>query len=135
MATYQLSQKVINLLNGTTKHSARFKNGLDRLLNKRTDATENVKSAAVDLFDLIQEGLGPPTLSELDPEEDLGGEKAYLILGDFALGLVDIGLQKSNGKIFQKGPSRHILVIFTMSWYTNANLRDIPFGMRDNLRL
>ena len=102
MATYQPSDTVEALLQGTGRNSINFKNGLERLLNQQSESTHNQRSAAVDMFDLIQTSLGNPKLDQI-PLEDVSGEKKYILLGDYALCLVDVGLKKSTGKNYTAG--------------------------------
>ena len=102
MATYQPSDTVEALLQGTGRNSINFKNGLERLLNQRSESTHNLRSAAVDMFDLIQTSLGNPKLDQI-PMEDVSGKKKYTLLGDYALCWVDVGLKKSTGKNYTAG--------------------------------
>jgi len=103
MAYYEPSGSILAIIDGTGPDSAQFNNNLDRLISERSGSTNQQRNSAINMFNLIQAAMGKAKFDDLSVDDDLSGEKKYILLGDYAFSLVDIGLKKSTGKNYQSG--------------------------------
>ena len=102
MASFNPSANTLSLFDDDEKNNVNFEKTLDNLLYLRSESTHNQRNAAVKLFDMCRKRVGLCAFRELDPLVHMSGMRAYVLLSEYSMFLIDVGLRKPDGNNYPK---------------------------------